>query len=49
LSDILLWVLTIASDLSINLDDAYRRKLAANAIKYPVEKSKGSSRKYTEL
>jgi NTP pyrophosphatase (non-canonical NTP hydrolase) len=49
LSDILYWVLTIASDLKIDIDDAFRRKLEANAAKYPVDKSKGRSTKYTEL
>ena len=49
LSDILYWVLAIANDLEIDLDAAFRRKLAANAKKYPVEKSKGKSTKYTEL
>ncbi len=49
LSDILYWLLTIASDLEIDLDSAFRSKLKANAKKYPVEKSKGKSTKYTEL
>ena len=49
LSDVLFWVLAIASDRGIDLDAAFREKLLANAVKYPVEKSKGSSKKYTEL
>ena len=49
LSDVLYWVLTIASDLEIDLDDAFRSKMYANAAKYPVEKSKGRPTKYTEL
>jgi NTP pyrophosphatase (non-canonical NTP hydrolase) len=49
LSDILFWVLSIANDLEIDLDDAFRRKLEANAMKYPIEKSKGKSTKYTDL
>jgi NTP pyrophosphatase (non-canonical NTP hydrolase) len=49
LSDVLFWVLTIANDLGIDIDDAFRRKLEANALKYPIEKSKGRSTKYTEL
>jgi NTP pyrophosphatase (non-canonical NTP hydrolase) len=49
LSDILYWVLTIASDLEIDIDQAFRRKIKANAVKYPVEKSKGRATKYTEL
>jgi len=49
LSDILHWVLLIAHDLEIDLDDAFRRKLEANALKYPIDKSKGRSTKYTDL
>jgi NTP pyrophosphatase (non-canonical NTP hydrolase) len=49
LSDILYWVLAIASDLQIDLDHAFRQKLEANAKKYPIEKSKGRATKYTEL
>jgi NTP pyrophosphatase (non-canonical NTP hydrolase) len=49
LSDILYWVLTIASDLQIDLDETFRSKLEANAKKYPVEKSKGRATKYTDL
>ena len=32
-----------------DLPDAARRKLEKNAAKYPIEKSYGSSRKYTQL
>ena len=49
LSDVLYWVLLLAHDLDIDLVAAFRDKLAINAAKYPVEKSRGSSRKYTEL
>ncbi len=49
LSDVLFWVLAIAHDLQIDLGDAYRHKLKANAKKYPIEKAKGKSNKYTEL
>lgn len=49
LSDVLYWVLVLASDLQIDLASAFREKLAHNAEKYPVEKSRGIARKYTEL
>ncbi len=49
LSDVLYWVVLLAHDLQIDLATAFRDKLALNDKKYPVEKSRGSSRKYTEL
>jgi hypothetical protein len=39
----------MAHDLGIDMSKALADKLAANEQKYPVEKSKGSSKKYTEL
>lgn len=48
-ADILLYLLLIADKAGINLEEAARAKLAKNAAKYPVEKSYGSSRKYTQL
>lgn len=49
LADVLYWVLLLAHDLNIDLDTAFRSKMAENAAKYPVEKAKGSTKKYTEL
>jgi dCTP diphosphatase len=49
LSDVLYWILVLAHDLKIDLSAAFREKLEHNAGKYPVEKSKGVARKYTEL
>lgn len=49
LADVLGWVLLMANDLQIDLDTAFRKKLADNAAKYPVEKSRGSAAKYNEL
>lgn len=49
LSDVLFWVLAIAHDNDVDLGDAFKQKLIANAKKYPVEKSRGVSTKYTEL
>ena len=48
-ADILLYLLLIAHTAGIDLPEAARRKLVKNAEKYPVEKSYGSSAKYTEL
>ncbi len=48
LSDILGWILILAHDQGIDLADAFRRKVEKNAAKYPVDKARGSARKYTE-
>ena len=49
LADVLYWVLLISHDLKINMAAALSKKLAKNDKKYPVKKSKGSHKKYTEL
>lgn len=47
LSDILYWILLLAHDLHVDHGDAFMAKLAANEAKYPAEKARNSSRKYT--
>lgn len=49
LCDVLFWVLLMTYDLKIDLPTAFQRKMKINAQKYPVQKSKGSHKKYTEL
>ena len=49
LSDILYWVLLIANDLDIDLEESLSRKMSKNEKKYPISKSKGKHSKYTEL
>lgn len=49
LADVLYWVLLLSNDLGIDISDAFLKKLKKNAEKYPVEKAKGQSKKYTEL
>ena len=49
LSDVLYNILLLAYDLDIDLVDAFYKKMEKNALKYPIEKAKGSSKKYTEL
>jgi len=48
LADIFIYSLRLAERLDIDLLDTVNRKIAINEQKYPVEKVKGSSRKYTE-
>jgi NTP pyrophosphatase (non-canonical NTP hydrolase) len=49
LSDVLYWLLLMAHDNKIDLSAAFRKKMRQNEKKYPAAKSKGSSKKYTEL
>lgn len=49
LADVLYWTLLMAHDAGIDLATAFERKMAKNAAKYPVEKARSSSAKYTEL
>jgi len=47
LADVLIYAFFLAEDLGIDLEQAVLDKLEENARKYPVEKSKGKSEKYT--
>lgn len=49
IADVLLYLVRIADQLGIDLVAEAYRKLVKNAEKYPVEKSRGTSKKYNEL
>ncbi len=49
LADVVIYAIEFANMTGIDVADAVDRKMAANAAKYPVEKAKGRSDKYTEL
>ncbi len=49
LSDVLYWVLLLSNDLGIDIKDAFEKKMKKNALKYPINKSKGKHEKYNEL
>jgi NTP pyrophosphatase (non-canonical NTP hydrolase) len=49
LADILYFVLRLAQRYEIDLSDKLGAKLEINAARYPVEKAKGSNKKYSEL
>lgn len=49
LADCLHSLLLLADHLKIDLADALEKKLAKDAIKYPVEKARGRADKYTDL
>lgn len=48
MADILVYLIRLADKLDVDLLQAVQEKLALNAEKYPVEKVRGSSKKYTE-
>ena len=47
LADTFVYLLRIAEVLEIDLIEAANQKIALNALKYPVEKARGSNAKYT--
>lgn len=48
LADVLLCLVRLADKLDIDLLSAFEEKMALNRIKYPADKVRGDSRKYTE-
>ena len=49
LADILCYCLNFANSMNIDVSVAVQEKVEANQRKYPVEKSKNTAKKYTEL
>ena len=49
LADVLLYVTQLATALGIDPIAAAQTKLKLNALKYPVDRARGSSKKYDEL
>ncbi len=49
MADVLLYLVRLADVMGVDLAEAAKAKLARNAEKYPADKARGSSRKYTEL
>ena len=48
-ADVMIYCFRLCSTLDLNPIDIIDQKLVTNAEKYPVEKSRGSTKKYTEL
>ena len=48
-ADVLLYLVRIADKLDLDLLAEAQRKLADNERRYPVDKARGSAKKYTEL
>ncbi len=49
LADVFIYALLLARKYNWNISNLVKEKLAINAAKYPVEKAKGSAKKYNEL
>jgi dCTP diphosphatase len=49
LADIFVYMFRIAQKANVNLEEAVLAKVQKNSDKYPVEKARGSAKKYSEL
>lgn len=49
LADVVIYAIEFANTTGLDISAAIEAKMAANAKKYPVEKARGRSEKYTEL
>lgn len=49
LADVFFFALRFAQRFDVDVARALERKLAKSAVKYPIEKARGSNLKYTEL
>lgn len=49
LADVFTFALLLADKYALDVRQIIQEKLEKNALKYPVSKSKGSAKKYTEL
>jgi len=49
LADVFGYILRLADVLGVDLEKALLAKITSNDAKYPIEKSRGNAKKYTEL
>ena len=49
LADVFAYALLLADYYKLDVTDIVTEKVARNALKYPVDKAKGTAAKYTEL
>ena len=49
LADVLFYLVRIADVSGVELSEATKAKLEINQLKYPIEKSKGNAKKYSEF
>lgn len=49
LADVAILLAYLCCDLKVDIDAAVRRKVTTNAKKYPIDRARGSSKKYDKL
>ena len=49
MADVFLYLIRLADKLDVDLVKAAEDKIALNALRYPRDKARGSSKKYTDL
>ena len=49
MADVLFPLLRLAQKYNVDLAEVFKRKMEKNAKKYPIDKAKGSNKKYSEL
>jgi len=49
LADVFIYTVRLADRLGVELEPAVEAKIRVNAARYPVEKSRGRAKKYSEL
>jgi dCTP diphosphatase len=49
MADVAILLFELADDLGVDLGQAMRAKIARNEQRYPLEKARGSNKKYNEL
>ncbi len=49
MADIMIYLIRLADKLDVDLIESVHKKMKLNAIKYPVDKSKGLATKYSKL
>jgi dCTP diphosphatase len=49
LADVMYWILLMSHDFKIDIRQAFEKKIQLQKKKYPIEKAKGSHKKYNEF
>lgn len=49
LADVMIYCLHMANRLEVDVEEIMISKMKKNEIKYPIDKAKGNSKKYTEF
>lgn len=49
MADVLYFLLRLAQKYDIDMATAFAKKMEKNALRYPIEKSKGQNKKYNEF